>query len=72
METEAEKDAYIQQYYDREGILLDKDNIRVNKGLRLVAKLLLNSLWVGHKIIYGMFMSGKKNAVNMYIECYML
>ena len=43
--TEQDKDEYIQQYYENEGVLLDKDNISSNPGMRAVAKLLLNSHW---------------------------
>jgi hypothetical protein len=39
------KDRYIQDYHDREGILLDPDRIEVNKTKRNVTKLYLNSLW---------------------------
>ena len=43
--TEEEKEAYIQAYYAHEGILLDKDNIQFNAGMRAVAKIALNSMW---------------------------
>ena len=43
--TEADKDDYIQRYYENEGVLLDKNQIKVNPGMRSVAKLLLNSFW---------------------------
>lgn len=36
---------YIKQYFDKEGILLEYDNIKENPGLRLIAKLTLNSFW---------------------------
>ncbi|XP_052347501.1 uncharacterized protein LOC127914537 [Oncorhynchus keta] len=39
------KDRYIQDYHDREDILLDPDRIEVNKTKRNVSKLYLNSLW---------------------------
>ena len=45
VESDEEKLEYIQKYYEREGILLDKNNIEYNKGLRQVMKLLLNSHW---------------------------
>lgn len=32
-------------YYDKEGVRLDYNNIRKNKGLRALAKLMLNSFW---------------------------
>jgi len=43
--TDEEKEAYIQAYYAHEGILLDKDKIEFNAGMRAVAKIALNSMW---------------------------
>jgi hypothetical protein len=43
--TDEEKDAYIQRYYEREGIMLNKTHIECNPGLRTIAKLALNSFW---------------------------
>ena len=43
--TEAQKQAYIQDYREKEGIQLEYENIRKNPGLRTVAKLMLNSMW---------------------------
>ena len=40
--TEENKLAYIRQYHEREGILLEYTNIQKNKGLRALAKLMLN------------------------------
>jgi len=53
------KDKHIKDYYDRMGILLDKENIIRNDGMRAIAKLCLNSLWgkfgqrinLGHSVI---------------------
>lgn len=45
VKTEADKDKYIKDYFDNEGILLDKDKIYKNPGLRSLAKLCLNSFW---------------------------
>ncbi len=33
VETEEEKDRFVQECYDREGIILDRDNIKKNPGL---------------------------------------
>lgn len=44
-ETEEEKQNYIRDFERVEGILLEYDKIAYNPGLRLMAKLLLNSLW---------------------------
>ncbi|XP_063913325.1 uncharacterized protein LOC135129984 [Zophobas morio] len=43
--TEHEKDNYIREYYDREGVKLEKNKICKNPGLRFLAKLMLNSFW---------------------------
>ena len=43
--TDEQKDAYIEDYYQKEGIRLDKDKIKYNSGRRLIAKLFLNTLW---------------------------
>ena len=44
-ETEAERDEYIKNFERCEGILLDKNKIEFNPGLRAQNKLLLNSQW---------------------------
>ena len=43
--TDAEIQAYIDEYHEKEGILLEKNNIKKNPGLRSVMKLMLNSFW---------------------------
>lgn len=45
VKTDAQKQAYIDEYYRREGIKLDINMIVKNPGRRTVAKLMLNSLW---------------------------
>ena len=45
VETEDDKDKYIRQYEERQGIKLHKPDIVKNPGLRAIAKLCLNSLW---------------------------
>jgi len=40
--TEDDRKKYINDYYDREGIWLDAENIMSNPGLRQLAKLMLN------------------------------
>lgn len=40
--TDIEKDNYIDQYYQHEGIKLDKNKIQKNSGFRSLAKLMLN------------------------------
>lgn len=43
--TDSDKNAYVKNFYDNEGILLDINTISKNSGYRSLAKLLLNSLW---------------------------
>lgn len=38
-------DEYITRYYQNCGVLLEKDKIKKNKGMKLLAKICLNSLW---------------------------
>ena len=45
VQTEEEKDQYLQRYLKREGIALDRDKIDKNPGKRSIAKLMLNSFW---------------------------
>ena len=40
--TEAEKEAFIRKCYEKEGIVLDREKIKKNAGLRSIAKLCLN------------------------------
>ncbi len=43
--SEEEKQEYIDKFLEKEGILLDKENIKHNPGIRSVMKLMLNSFW---------------------------
>ena len=43
--TEEEKNKYIREYFENEKIVLNKENIKYNSGMRSVSKLLLNSFW---------------------------
>ena len=43
--TEQDKQTYIDNYFEQEGIRLEYDKIAVNKGLRTLAKMMLNSMW---------------------------
>ena len=45
VKSEEEKQAYIDQYLDHEGILLDKECIDKNPGLRSLSQLALNSFY---------------------------
>lgn len=45
VKSEEDKDRYIREYFNNQGIMLDKNNIRKNEGLRAFAKLCLNNLW---------------------------
>ena len=44
-DTEEKKEKYIEEYYQNEGILLDKEKIEFNPGKRAVAKIKANSHW---------------------------
>lgn len=44
-QTQDDRDRYIENYFEREGIQLDSDRITKNPGLRSLAKLMLNSFW---------------------------
>ena len=43
--TPEQKELYVSEYLEHEGIELDPDNITHNPGLRSLAKLMLNSFW---------------------------
>ena len=43
--TNEEKEEYIKQYYNAEGITLNKENIHYNLGSRKISKQIANSLW---------------------------
>lgn len=45
VKTDADLDEYIRKFEAKEGIVLDKDKISENPGLRAVAKLYLNTSW---------------------------
>ena len=45
VKTEEDQTKYVQNYYDHEGIHLEKDRIKKNPSLRALAKLMLNSFW---------------------------
>ncbi len=45
VKTEDDKNKYISDYYENEGILLDYAKIKKNEGARCIAKLMLNSNW---------------------------
>ena len=44
-QSENDKWRHIRDYHEKEGILLDYNNIKNNHGLRALAKLMLNSFW---------------------------
>ena len=50
--TDEQKQQYIDEYYEHEGIRLDPNKIEYNPGLRMLAKLALNSLW-GTYIVFN-------------------
>ena len=44
--TEEQKQAYVDEYLEHEGVQLDSTKIEKNPGLRSLSKLCLNSFWV--------------------------
>ena len=42
--TEMEKDQYVKEYFEAEGLVLNKDNVAANSGVRQLSMLALNSL----------------------------
>ena len=45
VKSDKDMNKYIDDYYHHEGILLEKDEIQDNPGMRSLCKLMLNSLW---------------------------
>jgi hypothetical protein len=43
--TATDKELYVKNFYEHEGVRLDPDKIKYNPGLRLIAKAFLNNLW---------------------------
>lgn len=43
--TEEQKQRYVEEYLEHEGIHLDPDKMEYNPGLRALAKRMLNSFW---------------------------
>ena len=50
--TEEQKQRYIEEYFEREGIRLDPDKIEYNPGLQALAKLMLNSFWGKYRSVH--------------------
>ena len=44
-DDETKRQQYIREYYEHEGIQLAYDKLEENKGLRTLAKMMLNSMW---------------------------
>ena len=45
IETEEAIQTYLEEFQEREGVVMDREKIALNSGLRFTAKLFLNSLW---------------------------
>ena len=45
VESEEDKENYLEEFKHREGIELEAERIQVNSGLRSISKLMLNTLW---------------------------
>ena len=63
--TDEQKQRYIEEYYQHEGIRLDPNKIEYNPGLRTLAKLALNSLWG----MYNMITSTLVSSVGRAWDC---
>ena len=50
--TDEQKQRYVEEYYQHEGIRLDPRKIEYNPGLRYLAKLVLNSLWGKYTMLF--------------------
>ena len=48
--TEEQKQLYVDEYLEMEGIQLDRAKIEYNPGMRALAKLMLNTSWGKHKV----------------------
>jgi len=44
-DAEEKKEQYLQNFFQREGVRLDKNAVKKNPGFRALAKLMLNSFW---------------------------
>ena len=66
--TDEQKQQYIDEYYEHEGIRLDPNKIEYNPGLRSLAKLMLNSLW-GMYNIYCFITSTLVSSVGRAWDC---
>lgn len=56
--SEEDKQAYVQQYLEKEGVSLDRTKILKNPGRRQVAKLALNSFWGRYVLFFRFLFSG--------------
>lgn len=45
VKTPEQQDEYIKKYFEKEGIVIDKSNVKKNSASRTLAKLQLNNLW---------------------------
>ena len=66
--TDEQKQRYIDEYYEHEGIRLDPNKIEYNPGLRWLAKLMLNSLW-GMYIMFLTFVKTLVSSVGRAWDC---
>lgn len=44
-QTEEARETYLDKYREKEGVCLDSSKVKINKGLRAVGKICLNSFW---------------------------
>jgi len=61
VQSEEDKDRYIQYYFENQGIKLDKNKIAYNASLRLISKIYANSAW-------GKFIQRCNMEKSMYVK----
>lgn len=59
METDAQKQEFLDQLMERIGVDIKIDEVLLNKAARYVAKLLLNSCWSVKEKAVHIFLQGK-------------
>ena len=59
--SEDDKDRYLENYREKQGISLEKDNVQYNASLRLISKLYANSAW-------GKFVQRSNMGQTMYVK----
>ena len=69
--TEEDRDNYLSSYKTREGISLDRDNVKKNPSFRSLAKLCLNRYFFDEKMssIFSYFFNHSSSILNLLFFC---